>query len=253
MAKRVSITALIIGVCALVGACQSEPSSGATDGADILIFSHTTGWRHDSIETGVEALTSLAQSKGYSVVATEDPDIFSETSLDPFEAIILLNTTTGHDGDQWFIGPRGEALQDFVHDGKGIVAIHGAADSHYDWPWYGEMIGGWFEHHPPGTPTGTLTTLDHAHPSTENLPDRFSRTDEWYWIDGFTVPGGLLVTLDPASIGEEGEAKPISWWHEFESGRVFYTAMGHTKESYADPLFLSHVEGGLDWTLGKAD
>ncbi|WP_300377922.1 ThuA domain-containing protein [Henriciella sp.] len=235
-----------------VAACHASGPAGASgaEAPGILIFSHTTGWRHDSIETGIAALTGLARANGYTVVASEDPDVFTDEALDAFDAVILLNTTTGHEGEQWFIGPRGEAFQDFVREGKGVVAIHGAADSHYDWPWYGEMIGGWFERHPEGTPEGELTVIDRTHPSTIGLAKEFMRVDEWYWIQDFSVPDGLLVTLDPTSIGEAGGARPISWWHEFEGGRVFYTAMGHTKETYSDPLFLDHVEGGLEWALG---
>lgn len=253
MLKNLSALCLAFGLAALT-ACQSPADPAPSDAPAILIFSHTTGWRHASIETGIAALTALAEDKGYSVEASEDPDIFSRETLADFDALILLNSTTGHDGEQWFNGPRGEALQAYLHDGNAVVAVHGAADSHYDWPWYGQMIGGYFERHPEGTPTGELAVTNANHPSTEPLPAVFSRTDEWYWIKDFTVPEGLLITLDPASIGEgDGPAKPVSWAHEFEGGRVFYTSMGHTSETYSDPLFLAHLGGGLDWALGRAD
>ena len=78
------------------------------------------------------------------------------------------------------------------------------------------------------------------------------RTDEWYYFDDYDPTSRLLVTLDPASIGEKDvNPNPMSWAREVDGSRVFYTAMGHTKESYSDPWFLRHVADGLDWVLRR--
>jgi len=47
------------------------------------------------------------------------------------------------------------------------------------------------------------------------------------------------------------EPRPIAWHRELDGGRTFYTGLGHTTESWADPRFLDHVWGGVIWALGS--
>ena len=107
-------------------------------------------------------------------------------------------------------------------------------DSHYHWGWYGQMIGGYFERHPKGTPKGVVTVVDAKHPATAKLPKTLERNDEWYYYKDFDPTVRVLVTIDPKTIGE-GEAdvnpNPLVWCHDFGGGRVFYSGLGHTNES----------------------
>lgn len=219
----------------------------------ILVFSHTTGFRHASIEPGVAALRKLGERRKIAVQSSEDPGVFSSAALAKFDAIVFLSSTTDprNPRSEWLTGSRREALQAFVRRGGGVVGIHAAADSHYHWPWFGQMIGARFTSHPPGTPVGTVTVIDPAHRSTRGLPDARRRADEWYYFDDYDPRVRLLITLDPRSIGQSDvNPNPVSWAHRFDGARVFYTAMGHTSESFSDPYFLRHVGQGLDWVLG---
>ena len=227
---------------------SARPSHGA-----LLIYSGTTGYRHESIPAGIEAVTAIAKRRGLTVVASEDPNVFSTQSLKRFRAIVLLSCTTDpkKPESEWLVGDWRDTLQAFVHRGGGIVGIHAAADSHYFWPWYGKMIGGHFQRHPQGTPTGTVHLAGQS-PLTSGLPTAKRRTDEWYYFDDYDPTSRLLVTLDPTSIGEQDvNPNPMAWTRTVEGSRVFYTAMGHTKESYSDPYFLKLVSNGLDWVLGR--
>jgi type 1 glutamine amidotransferase len=222
-------------------------------GDSILIYSGTTGYRHDSIPAGIKAVTAIARRRGLTVVASEDPAVFSDSSLRRFRAIVLLSTTTDpkNPASEWLVGDRRTALQQFVARGGGILAIHAAADSHYHWPWYGKLIGGRFARHPPGTPTGTVKVVS-GDPVVTGLPRSIRRTDEWYYYDDYDPTSKLLITLDPASIGEaDVNPNPAAWTRQVDGGRVFYTAMGHTKESYSEPYFLRHVANGLDWVMKR--
>src|SRR4051812_26529976 len=127
---------LLLGIVIAASAGATRPSRGA-----ILIYSGTTGYRHESIPDGIRAVTAIAKRRGLAVVASEDPAMFSTSSLQRFGAIVLLSCTTDPKNPQseWLIGDRRTALQQFVHRGGGIVAIHAAADSHYYWPWYGKL------------------------------------------------------------------------------------------------------------------
>lgn len=245
---------LFLFFIAFLMVAPASAAQKAAGGGSILIYSGTTGWRHDSIPAGIEAVTTIAKRRGLTVVASEDPTVFSAESLKRFRAIVLLSSTTDpkNPASEWITGDRQEALQNFVRDGGGIVAIHGASDSHYHWPWYGRMIGGHFVRHPPGTPKGTITIVAPDDPVVKGLPRTVSRVDEWYYIDDYDPVSKVLITLDPASIGEKDtNPNPIAWTREINRGRIFYTAMGHTKESYSEPFFLQHVAQGLDWVLRR--
>ena len=231
-------------------AVTASPASARPDA--ILIFSHTTGWRHDSIPAGIAAVTAIAKARGLAVVASKDPAAFDPGRLDRFRAIVLLSTTTDPKDpkSEYWVGARRTEFQRFVRSGRGIVAIHAAADSHYHWPWYGRLIGGRFQRHPPSTPAGRVSLANPGHRANRRLPATIVRTDEWYAFDDFDPTSTLLMTLDPASIGEpDVNPNPVAWTRTVDGGRVFYTALGHTRESYAEPFFLKHVANGLDWVL----
>ena len=49
-----------------------------------------------------------------------------------------------------------------------------------------------------------------------------------------------------------GTDDPIAWCQTIDGGRSWYTAMGHTTESYAEPLFRSHLLGGIESAAGIA-
>jgi type 1 glutamine amidotransferase len=113
-------------------------------------------------------------------------------------------------------------------------------------------MGGHFVKHPKGTPEGEVSVVNADHPSTKGLPASIKRVDEWYYFDDYDPTSRLLITLDPASIGEKDvNPNPVSWAREFDGGRIFYTAMGHTAETFAEPYFLDHLKGGLHWAMKK--
>ena len=253
MMRVQDLAAWMLGVAAILAA----PAAVATQAERqkrVLVFSHTTGYRHSSIEPGVAALRKIGLLKNIAVDSSENPEVFRSEILDKFDAIVFLSSTTDpkNPASEWLTGSRRDALQAFVRGGGGIVGIHAAADSHYGWPWYGRLIGGRFASHPPGTPVGMLKVADLDHRSTQGLPTIIHRADEWYYFDDYNPEVKLLVTLDPQSIGQpDVNPNPVSWAHEIGQARVFYTAMGHTSESYSDPYFLRHVGQGLDWVLAK--
>jgi uncharacterized protein len=230
--------------------------SMAAPKASILVYSGSTGYRHDSIPAAVEALKALGAKAGYNVDATEDPEVFSAEKLKQYKALVLVSTSTDpkKPESEWFTGAKRDALQGFLKDGKGVIGLHAAADSHYHWGWYGQMIGGYFERHPKGTPKGIVKVADAKNPATAKLPKTLERNDEWYYYKDFDPTVHVLVTIDPASIGE-GEAdvnpNPLVWCHDFGGGRVFYSALGHTSESYSEPYMVNLLSGALDYAVGK--
>ncbi|HEY0650458.1 ThuA domain-containing protein [Phenylobacterium sp.] len=248
------ILRLLGALIALAAPMAVALQARAADAPKVLVFHLATGYRHASIDAGVPALKALGAREKIRVEASDDPNVFNAETLKGYRAIVFLNATTQRQKpeSEWLAGERRAALQAFVRGGGGVVGIHAATDSHYGWDWYGRLMGARFARHPPGTPKGSLTVADTRHPALGGLPTRFDRVDEWYYFDDYDPTSRLLVALDPASIGEpDVNPNPISWVRTFEGGRVFYTAMGHTPESFSDPLVLKHIAAGLNWVLRR--
>jgi len=212
---------------------------------ELLIFSKTEGYRHKSIPKGVEALKKLADNHQWKTHHTEDANIFDPDSLARFDAVIFLSST----GDI-LNNAQQQQLVDFMAQGGGVIGIHAAADAEYDWPWYGDMIGGYFKSHPK-IQEAAITVLNSTHLATSFLPKTWVRTDEWYNYKEINKDINVLMNLDEESYegGENGQYHPIAWYHEFGGGRVFYTGGGHTNESFEEPLFLKHIAGGIEYVL----
>jgi type 1 glutamine amidotransferase len=246
----------LIGLAAMAFGMSLASTAFAAGKATVLVYSGSTGFRHDSIPAGVAAVKKIAEKSGYVVETTEDPEVFTAEKLAKYKAIVFVSTTTDprKPESEWFTGARRDALQGFLKAGKGVVALHAAGDSHYHWGWYGQMIGGYFERHPKGTPTGTLTVVDAKHPATAKLPKTITRSDEWYYYKDFDPTVRVLITVDPKTIGEgEADVNPnaIVWSHDFGGGRVFYNGLGHTAESYDEPYMVTLISGGLAYAVGK--
>jgi type 1 glutamine amidotransferase len=252
MHLRLSIGMLsaVLALGSLNGAASAAPQ------ARVLIYSGSTGYRHESIPAAVAAIKGIGEKAGYGVDTSEDPEVFTADNLAKYQVLVLVSNTTDpkKPESEWFVGPRRDALQGFLEAGKGVIGVHAAADSHYHWGWYGQMIGGYFERHPKGTPRGTLTVVDAKHPATAKLPKTIERNDEWYYYKDFDPTMRVLVTIDPKSIGD-GEAdvnpNPLVWCHEFGGGRVFYSALGHTDESWSEPYLVDLMSGALRYAAGR--
>ncbi|MEV5319463.1 ThuA domain-containing protein [Streptomyces sp. NPDC052687] len=212
----------------------------------LLVFTRTTDYRHDSIPAAVAAVRALG---AYGVDHTEDPAAL-EAPLAGYAAVVFLSTS----GE--VLTPAGrERLAEYVEAGGGFVGVHAAACTEYEWPYYERLLGARFDRHPALQP-GRALVEDRAHPATRHLPAVWKFTDEWY--DFRTNPRGtvrVLVGADESSYegGGMGADHPLAWCHAQGAGRVFYTALGHAAEAYADPAFREHLRGGLAWAAGLTE
>ncbi|MEV4704059.1 ThuA domain-containing protein [Actinoplanes sp. NPDC049316] len=225
-------------------------TAAADDPYDVLVFSRTAGFRHDSIAAGTTAIRELGAGNGFSVTATEDPAVFTTGGLAPYEAVVFLNTT----GDVLNAAQQ-TAFESYIRGGGGYVGVHSAADTEYDWPFYGELVGAWFASHP-AIQAADVVVEDRAHPATAHLPERWRRTDEWYnYRTNARSTAHVLATLDESSYsgGGMGADHPHAWCKTFDGGRSFYTGGGHTIESYADPAFRAHLLGGIRYVARAAN
>ncbi|MEX0778797.1 MAG: ThuA domain-containing protein [Balneolales bacterium] len=214
---------------------------------NILVFSKTEGFRHSSIEAGQAAIQQLGLNNNVNVELTEDASLFNEETLSGLDAVIFLNTTgTVLDDDQK------AAFKEFIQNGGGYTGIHSATDTEYDWPWYNGLAGAYFNGHPPGTPNAVLDVVDGSHSTTEMLPARWERVDEWYNFRDINEDINVLINIDKETF--EGSKHtgdhPVAWYHEYDGGRAFYTALGHTEESFSEDLYLQHLWNGIEYAMG---
>jgi len=220
----------------------------AAPGTRVLVFSRTTGFRHASIPDGIAAIRTLGATRGFVVEATEDPQQFNDENLKRFNAVVFMSTT----GDV-LDSTQQAAFQRYIRGGGGYVGVHSATDTEYDWPWYGQLVGAYFKRHP-AIQDARVDVRDRSFIATKCLPAVWNRRDEWY--DFRLEPPAdakILLTLDEKSYqgGTMGPFHPLSWYHRFDGGRAFYTELGHTSESYADPLYLEHLLGGILWAATR--
>jgi type 1 glutamine amidotransferase len=216
----------------------------------LLVFSRTTGYHHASIPDGIAAVQMLGKQNGFDVDTTTSPALFRDDVLKKYAALVFMSTT---DSARTLLGNDAEqALQRYIRAGGGFVGVHAATDAEYTWDWYGKMIGAYFLSHPK-IQEAVLHVTDASHPATKGLPAEWKRTDEWYNFKNLSSDIHVLITIDENSYtgGKNGNFHPMSWWHDFEGGRIFYTELGHTSESYKDPLYLQHLLGGIKYAFGK--
>ncbi len=237
-------------------ACSPEgtvetPSAGAggtpSRPPELLIFSKTVGYRHASIEKGIQAVSALCKEEGISVVATEQTAHFTEEGLRSLSGIVFLSTT----GDVLSDVEQG-AFEQFLERGGAFIGVHAAADTEADWPFYRSLLGAHFKSHPAIQEAELRNEAQASHPATRPLPAIWLRRDEWYDFDkNPRSTSNILLTVEERSYtgGSMGWDHPIAWTREVGSSRVFYTALGHTEESFEEPLFLEHLRGGILWAV----
>jgi cytochrome c len=252
----------------MTGSVTVEGAEPADPLENVLVFSKTAGFRHDSIPQGIAAIEQLGADNDFNVDASEDSTVFTDANLAQYDAVVFLSTTGDIlDDDQQ------AAFERYIQAGGGYAGIHAAADTEYTWPWYGEMLGGYFRNHPPGTPTASVDIEDGDEPSTTGLPTRWTRTDEWYNFQGPVNPvvngGGddysprdsdvkVLATVDESTYDEQDgntadDDHPVAWCSQFDGGRIWYTAMGHTQASFntEEGNLRSHILGGIQTAAGE--
>ncbi|WP_323959694.1 hypothetical protein GC088_14355 [Arthrobacter sp. JZ12] len=271
--------ALVVPALAMAPA-QAEPvSTGAeaVEDYDVLVVGKTTGFRHSSIDEATTAIIALGEANGFTVDVWDPPTtprnqgqpertlpstpFTTAADLAKYETIVFVSTVDGTnnlDPAKPTLLDEGElkAFQGYIRAGGGFAGVHAATDSMHTIPWYSELTGGGarFVSHP-AQQTAVQVVEDGTHPSTEHLSETWTRFDEWY---NFTQSPRdavrVLTNLDEGTYNPGGNAMgadhPLSWCHNFESARSWYTAGGHTEASYTDPVFLEHLLGGIAWSAG---
>jgi type 1 glutamine amidotransferase len=102
---------------------------------------------------------------------------------------------------------------------------------------------------------------DPAHASTKHLPASFEWEDECYFLEYLNPDLHPLLVTDPAKLKDPnraehpwdlvGDSLPLAWTFRIGPSRAFYTALGHSKEHYTNPILYRHILGGILWVMEK--
>ncbi|MDD9375924.1 lectin [Streptomyces sp. ZAF1911] len=239
------LTTLALAPAAAASGAQADPSF------KVLVFSKTDTFRHDSIPTAIQTIKDLGAANGFTVDVTEDDTVFTRAGLSAYKTVVFALTTGDvlNDAEQ-------AAFEGYIRAGGGYAGIHAAADTEYAWPFYGELVGAYFKSHP-AQQQATVKVEDLVNPSTAHLPASWSRFDEWYaYRSNPRTTAHVLASLDETSYSPGSGAMgdhPITWCKNHQGGRSWYTGMGHTKDSYADPAFRKMLLGGIRYTAGAVN
>jgi type 1 glutamine amidotransferase len=219
----------------------------------VALFTKTAGFHHESINEAVTAMRALGKLHHFEVFWTEDAArVFTDESLAKHSVVIFLLTT----GDV-LDAEQQAAFERYIRAGGGYVGIHSASDTEYQWPWYTKMLGHMFRTHPP-VQTAMVNVESRDFPGMERFPARFLFTEEWYEFDEpRSTKLNYLLSVDESSYepkarsgpqaGRPAGFHPLSWYHLYDGGRAFYTALGHLPATYSDAQFMHHVYGGIYW------
>lgn len=223
--------------------CGSESSKPR-----VLIFNKAEFYVHDCMPAAVAALQQVCSEHGWEADVTDDAELFTEKKLRQYAAVVFLNTA----GD--VLNPTQQIeFERYIQAGGGFVGIHTAIDTEHNWKWYGRLVGGRFDGFA-DVQDATIRVLNRDNPATQQLDSSWQRRDEWFNLKDLSPDINVLLTLDESTFtgGKMGNFHPVAWYHDYDGGRAFFTAMGHTAASYSEPAFLQHLAGGLQYAIGNA-
>ena len=234
----------------------------------VLVIGQTKGFQHDSVSAAMATVYNLGKESGlWDTMLRTDTELLTKKefkdnnakNLNYFDLIVFASTTSELDMDD---SQKADMLS-FIHDdGKGFVGIHAALDTNYKWPEYGEMIGGWFDQHPWMTFQAPIVNEDPDFPATRHFPKAFVKFDEIYQPKAWSRDKvNVLLSLDPSKLNYENNPRihrmdhdfPVAWSKMYGKGRVFYSTLGHTEESWDDPDIRKMYFEAIRWTLGMTE
>lgn len=217
---------------------------------NVLIFSKTAGFRHDSIPAGIAMVQQIAADNGYTVTASEDSSLFTTANLAKYSTIIFMNTT----GDI-FTADQRAAFKSYIENGGGFVGTHAAADTEHNWAWYtGTLLGGGeFIHHGDGIPRAKVVIEKTTNALVNHIGTEWMLSDEWYfWRNNPRASSSVEVlgTLDRSSYTSNYPVAdhPVIYTNSIGKGRTFYTAVGHVDANFADPKMIEMIRKAIEWT-----
>ena len=248
---------LLLILCCLAVSLQAQPKK-----KKILAIGEVAGYQHDSVSHGLATIERLGRETGlWDTYIRTDSQLVTKKNLegnahnlDYFDAVIFYTTGELKMDDQ----QKADLLSFVKEDGKGFIGIHSATDTFYNWPEYGEMIGGYFDEHPWGTFNAPVIVEDREFPGMDHFPEEFVILDEIYQHKNYSRDNvRVLMSLDASKLDmanprvhrTDGDFA-VTWVKNHGKGRVYYSNLGHREETYDRPDIQNMLIEGVKWALG---
>jgi type 1 glutamine amidotransferase len=261
--KAAGLSAFFLAISlALSGAAQTAPPAKKR----LLAIGEEKGYRHEAVSHALATIERLGRESGLwdTTIRTDTEALtkkkleYNAPNLNNFDAVLFYTGGTLEMDDR----QKADFLS-FVHDdGKGFIGVHSAAITFTEWPEYGEMIGGWFDQHPWMTFNAPIINEDPSFPAVRHFPSAFVKYDEIYQPKSWSRDNvNVLLSLDPSKLNYENNPRvhrtdhdfAVAWSKMYGKGRVFYSTLGHTEESWTDPDVRKMYFEAIKWTLGLTE
>ena len=288
--RRVLLSTLVVLVATCVG--LSALRGQAPSRKRLLFLTHAGLYKHPSLGPAEAAVTEYGKTGGFDVTTLEgykqdsaklDMSFLTPEYLSQFDGLMLMTN-----GNLPLTDTQKRAIVDYVRNGKALVGVHCASLTLYDYPEFGEVLGGYYRRSiipttVVGQRMGVLKVEDPSHPATKMMNGSWTVGEEFYqfgtavWdasrpteqisqVGRLHIPMAfsrdrvhVLLSLDTdktdiSGLGPEivkGGDYPQAWSRTFGKGRSFYTSLGHREDIWStDQTFRAHVTGGIRWALG---
>ncbi len=235
------------------GPGQEPPAAGGPPPLfDVLAFTEAVGETHSSTSDGIDALRDIGARNRFRVtVAGSSSGVFTEANLKRFRAVVFLNTA----GDV-LTDAEQTAFENYFKDGGGFLGIHSAIATETGWQFMTDLLGTRATGAAAPLDEGTIKVADRVHDAGKSLPEYWSHSDEYYnFTSNVRGLSHVLATVDETTYagGTMGYDHPVAWCKDTEGGRSFYTAVGHTRQSFRGDDLRKHLAGAIAWTAGRSD
>lgn len=234
-----------------------------------------SGYHHDSINHAAAVIERLGRESGAYVsvirsdsqVITKNPIVgrgarynrrpnINARNLNEYDAIFFMGAGEGTLDSQQKLD-----LLSFVRDdGKGLVVGHAAGVAFFDWPEWGELIGGFMGSEYSPQPM-ELIVEDPKFPGVQSLGKRFTFEEQFPVMKEPYVKGKVhtIVRLDASKLTPEQRARrpdgdiPVVFALPYGKGRVFNSGLGHLDKTWDDPGMQKMYFDAIRWAMGLVD
>lgn len=248
----------LLGIFLLLsGSLQGQKKNDPAE--EVLVYTRNgNGYVHDNLPAAVKSLTKILTGLDFKVTASEDPAIFNPKDLTRFRLIIFASTNN----DAFLDNAQRLAFRHYIESGGSFMGIHSAVGTERNWTWFKQMLGGTFLNHPPYQPY-TIRNIAPGHASVKNMPERWKKSDECYFLKERNKKIIPLMMHDLSTLDKPDEYKklgkttedfyPAVWTQQFDGGQVWITALGHDSSDYTDSLFVRHLRDGIRFLLSTTN
>ncbi|MES2005400.1 MAG: ThuA domain-containing protein [Bacteroidota bacterium] len=250
---------LLLLVTQLSGSRLFAKTDGKLKGSHVLVYTKNgKGYVHDNIASAVASIKEMGTANGFSVEVSDDAAVFTEANLKKYNFLIFTSTNN----DVFDTDEQRVAFRRYIEAGGGFVGVHSVTGTERNWKWFKQMIGETFSWHAKGQKF-RLKNIDPTHPSMQGVPAEWEREDECYF--GKELYPGMKVLMvhdlsslqtDQADLIEKNKGSfadfyPAVWYQQFEGGNIWITTLGHSKESYQEPVYKNHLLQGLKFIASQ--